>query len=381
MQLRPMQKSKRIRVLQLGSPTGLYGAERWILALLRYLDCEKTESVVAVIKDDPRLDAPICREAERMGIRTQVFIAYGRVNLSAVRQLKKFIVEEGIHILHTHGYKTDIIGLLAVQGTGCRIVSTPHGWSTQAGFKIQIYENMDRLAFLFFDAVAPLSKGLSDRLKVIPKLSKRVHLIINGVDLDEVKSVRGINSEVQDWKESGHRVVGYIGQLIQRKGLDILLKAVAKLDWPHLRVAIVGEGEERKSLEGIANSLGIENRVRFFGFRNDRMEFLKGLDAFVLPSRLEGIPRCLMEAMAARIPVVASDTPGCADLIHDEETGLLFRTDDVDSLVKKLRRMLEDDVARARIEQNAFDCVCRRYSAESMAHRYESLYRLVSLYK
>jgi glycosyltransferase involved in cell wall biosynthesis len=374
-----MQETKRIRVLQLGSPTGLYGAERWILALIKCLDCEKIESVVAVIKDDPRLDASICREAERMGIRTQVFEAYGRVNLSAVRQLRKFIVEEGIHILHTHGYKTDIIGLLAVQGTGCRIVSTPHGWSTKAGLKVQIYEILDRLAFLFVDAVTPLSKDLFDHLKAFPRMSRRIHLILNGVDLDEVRSVTGINSEVQRWKESGHFVVGYIGQLIQRKGLDILLKAIAKLDWSHLRVAIVGEGDERESLERMAGSLKIKDRVRFFGFREDRIQVLKGLDVFVLASRMEGIPRCVMEAMAARVPVVASDTPGCLDLIHDEDTGLIFRRDDVDSLAERLKRMLLDETARERIKENASDFINRKYSAGSMANRYEALYQSLIL--
>ena len=79
-------------------------------------------------------------------------------------------------------------------------------------------------------------------------------------------------------------------------------------------------GEQKAELQALARELGIENQVHFLGFRTDRLSLLKGFDVFVLPSTLEGIPRCLMEAMTAGIPIIASDIPGCNDLIKHEKT-------------------------------------------------------------
>lgn len=129
----------KYKVMHLGNPTGLYGAERWILAFIRHLDSAQVDSIVSVIRDDPTLTAPLCREAQILGFNTRIFEAYGRVNWSAISQLRRFLISEDIQILHTHGYKTDVIGLLATWRTPCRLISTPHGWSAQAGFKIKIY--------------------------------------------------------------------------------------------------------------------------------------------------------------------------------------------------------------------------------------------------
>ncbi|MGH9905837.1 MAG: glycosyltransferase, partial [Pyrinomonadaceae bacterium] len=119
--------------------------------------------------------------------------------------------------------------------------------------------------------------------------------------------------------------------------------------------------------------LRIGNDVEFLGFRDDRLTFLKGFDVFVLPSRLEGIPRCLMEAMAARIPVVASDIPGCRDLISHDETGLLFELDNVESLLRCLSEVMDPNV-RVRLGQAARDVVVVNYSAATMARQYHGLY-------
>mgnify|MGYP001271746331 CR=1 FL=1 len=112
----------------------------------------------------------------------------------------------------------------------------------------------------------------------------------------------------------------------------------------------------------------------FFGFRRDRLAFLKGFDAFVLPSRLEGIPRCLMEAMAAGAPVVASDIAGCRDLIHHGETGLLFPLEDDKRLAEEIVRVASNDVLRSALRDKGRSFILGNFSAESMARQYESLY-------
>jgi len=369
-----MSINKPIKVLQLGSPSGLYGAERWILALIKYLDPQQVISVVGVIKDDPNQDAKLCREAKELGYETVEFEAHGRVNFSIIHQLRKFLVDENIDILHTHFYKTDIIGLLATRGLSCKIISTPHGWSKNVDIKLWCYEMLDRIAFPFMDAVAPLSEDLYKSLKKIPGLGKKLHLIINGVDLSEVGSLDAINSDVLASKNSGKFILGYIGQLIPRKGLDVLLKALANVKNVDWELYLVGEGEQRGELQELCQNIGIVDNLHFVGFRQDRLDFLRGFDVFVLPSRLEGIPRCLMEAMAAHVPIIASDIPGCNDLIDHDKTGLLFKMDDHVELSSQIEKMAGSSILSGKLKENSFRLVSECYSAHRMGREYEILF-------
>jgi glycosyltransferase involved in cell wall biosynthesis len=364
---------RRLRVLQLGSPTGLYGAERWILALIKHLDPEKIESIVGVIKDEPSLEAPLCSEAERLGFETKVFEAYGRMNFSAVRQLRRFIREARIDILHTHWYKTDFVGWLAVQGTGCKIVSTPHGWSKQADSKLMIYEWIDRCLFPFFDAVAPLSEELFQGLIRFPNMKGKTKLIRNGVDISEIDAVESPADDILAWKGESF-LIGYVGRLIRSKGLDVLLRAVCSLDSIDWKLAVIGDGDQRDILERQGEMLGIEDRVKFFGFRRDRIACLKAFDVFVLPSRTEGIPRCLMEAMAAGVLVVASDIQGCRVLIDNYETGILFTPEDDQDLYKRIMRTVGNTKMFQALGKKGKAYIKRKFSSEKMSREYSALY-------
>jgi glycosyltransferase involved in cell wall biosynthesis len=368
-----MKVNSRVRVLHLGSPTGLYGAERWILALINNVDRSKIDSAVAVIIDDPDLKADLCQQAELLHVPATKIVAYGKINLSAVTQLKTYIQENEIDILHTHGYKTDIIGLLATLGTKCRIITTPHGWSVNAGIKLKIYETLDRIALCFFDRVVPLSEELYAGLKLNPFVRNKLQLISNGVDLIDIDREEHINSEINQWKSDGYFVIGYIGQLIPRKGLDLLLIALTKLQ-ANWKLAIIGDGESQQELLQLARSLHLEDRIKFFGFRSDRLSYLRGFDLFVLPSHLEGVPRCLMEAMACRVPVVASDIPGCRDLIKNGINGLLFAQGDVHALQDVLTIVMNDAMHRKQLGHMGRKSIEDDWSASRMAVKYEQLY-------
>ncbi|MEW6428228.1 MAG: glycosyltransferase [Thermodesulfobacteriota bacterium] len=370
-----MHRPKPIKVLQLGSPTGLFGAERWILALIKHLDPKKIESIVGVIKDDPRQSAPLCQEAEKLRFETHLFGARGKVCVAAINQIHKYIKENKIDILHTHFYKTDLLGLLATRGTGCKIISTPHGWDANADFKLWCYEALDRLLFCFMHGVAPLSHNLHQglqRFRLLPK--NKIHLIRNGVDLSEIATVSTASDEILSLKSSGVFLLGYVGRLAPGKGLDTLLYALSLLKQEPVELVIIGEGPERETLESISKALSLGGKVHFLGFRQDRISLMKGFDAFVLPSLQEGTPRCLMESMASRVPSIASNIPGCKELIKDGETGLLFEVANPSALAQKIQEISACPELRASLADKAMALVHEHYSAARMARDYETLY-------
>ena len=359
----------------MGSPTGLYGAERWILALIKHLPPSEVESFVGVIKDSPELKAPLCTVAGELGFETHVIEAYGKLSRSAVAKLRRFLLEHQIDILHTHGYKTDLIGVLAVRGTPCKALSTPHGWSVNAGFKLQVYEALDRLSFLFMDAVAPLSRDLYDGLQSLPGLKRKLHLIENAVDLSEIDAPGEMPELIRQWREAGRIVIGYIGQLITRKRIDTLIEAFHALEIPTKQLCLIGDGPQRLELQSLAERLGERDTIAFLGFRDDRIDFLKGFDIFVLPSELEGIPRCLMEATGAGVAVIASDIPGCRDVVYAERTGLLVPPGDAPALSRQMGRLIEDQGLRVRLARDGAERTRQRYSADALAGAYVDLYR------
>lgn len=365
---------ERIRVMHLGGPKGLYGAERWILALVRNLEADRIESVVGAIRDDPSLAAELCTQAHSMGFRSHIFESPGRLSLAAIPLIRDYVRKHRIDILHTHGYKTDILGLIAVRGTGCKIVSTPHGWTINADLKLRAYESIDRLVFPLLDAVAPLSKSLFESVIGLPGMKGKTHLIENGVDIEEIENATIVDGKLRSWRDQGLAVIGYIGRLTEGKGLVTLLHAISALRRSDLRLAIVGEGEQAGELKDVAASLGLGNRVRFFGYRPDRLAFLRGFDAFVLPSRSEGTPRCLMEAMAAEVPVIATDISGCRNLIVDGKTGLLFPVDDHLTLARTMDAVLKNRPRTRAMVSLALDFVRVNYSAGAMANSYMKLY-------
>ncbi len=356
-----------LKVLQLGTCGPLYGAERWILALVRNLDPARVESHIAVIADEPGGDAPLLDAALAAGFRGHRIEAPGRVNLRAVPALRELIRQHRIDVVHSHGYKADLIALLGARGTAAKTLATPHGWSHDAGWKLRGMEAMDRVLFRWFDAVAPLSPDLAEGLR-----GGNVHLIPNGVDLTEIASAGLPPPELQALRAHGP-VIGYAGQLIARKDLGTLLRAFAAWARKDASLVLVGEGDQRAELEALAASLAIAHRTHFTGFRPDRLEWIKGFDLFVLPSRVEGIPRCLMEAMALGVPVLASDIAGTRELVTHGETGLLFPAGDASALTTLLDPALDRETSeqraqagRQRIEQN--------YSGQAMARAYEGLF-------
>jgi glycosyltransferase involved in cell wall biosynthesis len=361
----------------MGSPTGLYGAERWILALIKHLPPEQITSFVGVIKDAPDLEAPLCSVANELGFQTQVIESYGKLSRSAVGQLRRVLIEHQIDVLHTHGYKTDLIGSLAARGTRCKTLSTPHGWSVNAGFKLQVYEALDRLCFLFMDAVAPLSRDLYEGLARLPGMKRKLHLIENAVDLSEIDAPGETPDVLRRWHEEGRVVIGYIGQLITRKRIDTLIEAFHALDIPNKQLCLIGDGPQRQELEILAARLGETKNIAFLGFRGDRIDFLKGFDIFVLPSELEGIPRCLMEATGAGIAVIASDIPGCRDVVLSGQTGMLTPPGDAAALCRQMSLLIADQALRARLARAGAERTRQRYSADALAAAYAQLYRIM----
>lgn len=367
-----------MRVAHLIGSTGLYGAEKWILALMSAMEeTDRTiSSVLLNLCDNRGVESELVKCARSKGLEASDFFTGGSFNPLSVFKLKDWLINNNIDIVHGHGYKSDILGFLSAKLAGCRVVSTPHGWSKEPDFKLSIYQMFDRFVFRYMDAVCPLSVELKDGLKAIID-ERKLYLILNGVDIKEIEEVLPAADFDADF------IIGYVGRLVVGKDLQTLFKAYRSLIdngcAENGRLILVGEGEFRNYLEEYSETLKISDRVEFLGFRLDAISYLKKFDVFVLPSLSEGVPRCIMEAMAVGVPVVASNIEGNRVLVENGVTGLLFSVGDEVDLAKNIEMLIQKKETAKIMAENAKKLVFSEFSNLRMASEYASLYNRLLL--
>lgn len=164
-----------------------------------------------------------------------------------------------------------------------------------------------------------------------------------------------------------------VGRLERQKGFDVLLDAFARLSAGTL--LLVGDGSERRALERQVAQLGLDDRVRLTGWVEDSRALLDGADVFALPSRFEGFPLAVVEAMLAGLPVVAADVGSVREAVITGETGVLVDPDDAAGLATALQRLLGDEAERARLGRAGRELALARFVADQMAQAYADLYR------
>jgi glycosyltransferase involved in cell wall biosynthesis len=191
-------------------------------------------------------------------------------------------------------------------------------------------------------------------------------------------SVRTIHHGVPDLprhpvaRPSPGFVLGSVGRLDRQKGLDLVVDALPSI--PDAFALLVGDGPERDVLLRRAAAAGVAGRLRITGWRQDARDFLTALDVFVLPSRFEGFPQAVVEAMLAERPVVASDVGSVSEAVVHGETGLLVPPNDARALAEAVRRLQDDPELRRKMGIRARERALQEFSLSQMARAYEALY-------
>ncbi len=359
-----------MRILQFICSTGFYGAERWVLALSKHMPESVTSDLVVTLEPGTE-SLELVKQFTPLG-QTHAIQMQGRFDISAVKKLAALIKERNIDIIHTHGYKSDILGILAAKKAGIPCVVTPHGFENAADLKLRLFIWMGCQAMRFADKVVPLSTQLMSDVEKFNIAQDKLLYIQNGVDLSEVEAVR----LTKEQNKKDIKTIGFVGQMISRKNIVAILDCFDALYQKRqdIELVLLGDGEERAVLEIHASRLPSANAIRFLGFRNDRLQLLRDFDLFVMTSTLEGIPRCLMEACAMEIPVSAYNIAGIDQLITHKESGLLATLHDANQLQKDWELLLDDQELASTLAHNAKCFVEQHFSAKRMADQYLALF-------
>ena len=367
---------QKIKVLQFICSTGFYGAERWILALAKNLPQDTIPCDLVVTLEENNRDLELVKQyqAQHIGQVHQVPMRH-KFDFSVVNKLAKLITEYGYDIIHTHGYKSDILGLLAAKKAGIRCVITPHGFENSNDFKLKLFIWLGNKVMKHADVVVPLSKALCEDVKSFGVNPDRIEYVQNGVDLSEVEQQK---QQPNRLAASGNaKRIGFVGQMISRKNIHDILEIFNQLanKYPEITLTLLGDGESRAALEEYSQGLSHQGRIEFLGYRDDRLMLLQSFDLFVMTSTLEGIPRCLMEATAMGIPVAAYDIAGVDQLIRHQHTGLLAPLGDKVTLAGYWEELLFDEAKAKKLSENACRFVNEHYAGKRMATEYIAVFK------
>ena len=359
-----------LRIVHVDSERGFSGGEVQVFLLLERLGALGYQTSL-ICPPGSRSAA----EAERHGIACVNVRMRNDLDLPAIAALARAFRRQRAQIVHLHTGRANWLGGLAARLVGVPAVSSrrmerqvKRNWRTRL-----LYRHLLQRVVAISPAVESclLAAGVpAERLQIIPEGVERSRL---QPDKGRTATRSALGAEPEDV------VVLALAALVRRKGLDVLLDALALLaaERQRPRVWIAGDGPERAALTAQIAALGLGDQVQLLGQRLDAPDLLAACDLFVLPSRQEGLGVSALEAMAVGRPVVASAVGGLGFSVVAERTGLLVPPEDPSALAAALRRLLRDPELRARLGAAGPKRVAEGFLAEQMVAAHDQLYRSV----
>ncbi|MGH7655245.1 MAG: glycosyltransferase [Gemmatimonadaceae bacterium] len=272
-------------------------------------------------------------------------------------------------VVHTHGYHTDVLSGAPARAAGSALVSTAHG-VTGGDLKNRIFEWLQRRAWRTFDVVVAVSGPLQARLVRSGVPAAVVVLCPNAWSGAAALDRTSARARLQ--LAPAGRYVGWVGRLSREKGADVMVRALANIS-PDIGLVMIGAGPERKPLEQLAKELNVASRITWAGQVHGAGQFMAAFDAFALSSRTEGTPMVLFEAMAARVPIVATAVGGVPDVVTAAEA-ILVKSDSPEELAAAVGQLFSAAPAAATRVAAARARLDERYALGPWLDRYEEFY-------
>lgn len=362
---------KPLKIAQMLESGGPGGAETVLLQLSDELHTRGHQIVPIRYRDgETWLDGQL----RQRGWEPVYFPLERAVDPKAVGRLEVLLRQHEVDVVHSHEFTMAVYGAGAARRIGIPHVITMHG-SQKMNDALRRRLAL-RWAFGRSKAVVAVSRATEEDLKArLGRAARDVVTIPNGIPTRPGR-VEGPRAEfgIQD----DEVVILAVGNLVERKGHIVLLKALASLTkagcavpW---RVVIAGRGPEEEALLAFARDAGIADRVHLPGHRDDIPDLQAAASILCMPSLWEGLPLAVLEGMHAGNCVVASRTSGIPEAIQHGQNGLLVTPGSVDELADALRTVLEDADLRERLGSAALASARERFSVAGMADRYEALY-------
>lgn len=346
------------------------GAERVVVELAKALKTSRFTPVVCTTRNR----GIYANELVEQGIELFCLSRKRRYDIKGFFKLLKLLYRIKPKIVHTHMVGSNNLGrIAAILLRVPNIIAHEHAMPDRS---VQ-QRVLDSILALKTRYIIACGEAVREALLKMEFLKRdKVIVVHNGIRLDNY----GNGLEVIRTKTEMHllskKIVGCIARLEPRKDIRNLLESATFVleRIPNAFFVIAGDGAQRKELEQLACKLGIEDDISFLGFRTDIQRLLGIFDVFVLPSKSEGLPLVVLEAMAACKPVISTNVGSLPEVIIDGFNGILVPPESPEELGKEIASLLEDTEKAATISRNGRLILEKEYSIQVMAKRLEKIY-------
>lgn len=413
-----------LRILHLTAPAPVGGLEAVVASLAAGQAARGHDVTVVSVLEPGASDARAFAELPGRGVRTRQVRVAARAYLRERRAVARLIAELKPDVVHTHGYRPDLVDGPVARRAGVGTVSTTHGF-VGGGWRNRLNERLQMRALARTGVVVAVSAAQRAYLRARGVPHKKIVVIPNawaGAAPQVGSAYAGPNGATRSAADAsaadasaavaavasatavaptsapagpsacrgeadplarararerlGHRDgvfhVGFIGRISHEKGADVLVEALARTDG--VDASFVGDGPERARLEARVRELGLEERVRFHGMVPDAVGLMPGLDALVLSSRTEGTPMVLFEAIDAGVPVIATRVGGVPDVVTDADAWLVDPERPA-QLADALVALRDAGAEVATRSESARRRIAEKYAYEPWLARYDTIYR------
>jgi len=303
--------------------------------------------------------------------------------IRCIYALYKILSAEKFHIVHSHGYFADIIGIIVSRILKIPHIATCHGFISN-DIILKIYNKIDKLSLRFCNRVIAVTDEI------------RKELIHNGIKESKVITIRNATDNISSTTDifmvktekkrllnvrENYFIIGYVGRLSKEKGIKYLINAgkILKERIKYFKILIIGSGPERENLETISLKLGLKENITFTGFLSDVEQWIQTLDVLVLPSLTEGTPLALLEAMSCAIPVVATNVGGVPEIIESGKNGILVEPRNAKELADAICMLQKDELLRLKLGKEAQVTVQNQYGVQNWIKRIEDEYLRIAM--
>ncbi len=360
---------KRLRILHTEASLGWGGQEIRILTEMQGMAARGHELTLLAPETSHIFSA-----AQKRGLHAEA-LPIGRKNLTGLLALRRWLKQHPVDIINTHSSSDTWLAALA-----CASLSVAPPLVRTRHISAPVPNNMTS-RWLYRRATAyVVTTGEKLRQQLIREVglaADKVESVPTGIDLDLYSPGDSAAARAALGLDPQRFIVGIVATLRSWKGHRYLVDALAKLP-QDIMLVIVGDGPQRNSLTQQVNQSGLNNRVVFTGNREDVTSLMQAFDLFVLPSYAnEGVPQALMQAMACGLPVISTPVGSIAEIITDNETGLLVEPQQVEALRQAIAHLAQDSAQRTRLGAQALTRARERFGEARMVDRMQAIFQRV----
>lgn len=362
-----------------GGDTG--GAKTHIMALLSALK-DKINVTLGVFIDDVFLD-----EAKSLDIPTKLFLQKSRFDLSVVNEIRDFIKDNNIDLVHCHGARANFIALFLRSKVDVPFISTVHSDYRLdfkgVFYKQLIFKNLNYFALKKFDNFIAVSDNFKNMLLERGFTDKNIDVVYNGINLDKEEKMVSNEEFCKRYNLNPNSFkIGILARLDEVKDHRTFIRGAKEfLEQEDADFLIGGDGAFRADYEKLVKELGIEDKVHFLGEVHDPFSFLNAININTLTSLSESFPYVILEGGKLKKPMVATEVGGIPSIVKDGLSGYTFKVGDYKDFSEKLLKLKRDDELRLKMGENLNGIIKEKYSAIKMAETHVHIYKRAILNK